>query len=541
MHDLVKAVDAATTFVSSASVEMQDRVVRSIRTASSVLSALPTPSLLAGAASGIAQAILGDERLRQRVLDLEENVQFTVDPRTRSGTRLKTMRGRIYECALNDLKPDESALDETVEALKKAGFAIRRIGRFGVTASGHARLVSDVLGMPVSVCAVPRGDGFRATKMFATAQMHPMPSDLFVSPRQSLSVDGARFHPAINDFVFIPPPLLLATNANAPAVPFAHLDDAAVRRLLRVPINGKFAGLTGKGVKLAMIDSGFAVDHPYYSSRAFDFQAISTVAGPNAMLDANGHGTAMAWNILTVAPGCELRGFKYTDPGAAFEDAADAHAKVISCSWGYDREQSFPQIEASIRSVIEDDGCIVLFAAGNGQQCWPASMPSVIAVGGVYADPTTSALQASDFASGFRSNLYPERTVPDVSGLCGSSPEGIYFPLPVPPGSDMDRSLGGSSFPDKDETGVDDGWVYASGTSSATPQVAGVVSLMLERATASGKVLTAAQVRDCLQRSAQSVETGRNAFGFPAVGHPNVAVGWGLVDVGAALDQVDLL
>jgi subtilisin family serine protease len=541
MEQLVHAVDTAATFVADASTEVQQRVTESIRAATSTVSRLPTPSLLAGTASETMQAILGDERLRQRVFDLEENVCVTVDPRTRSKTRLKSMRGRVYEVPLDDLRPDDIALVQTVDALKRAGFAILRVGRFGVRASGPARLIADVLGMPLAISAVPRIDGSRATRMFADTKLPPMPSDLFVAPRQSLSVDGSRLHAAINDFVFIPPPLLLAPTAGAPAVSFKHVDATALRKLLRVPGDGKYGALSGKGVKLAMIDSGFDVSHPYYAHNGFDFLAIDTRSAPDAAIDINGHGTAMAWNALAMAPGCELRGYKYTDPGAAFEDAADDGARIISCSWGYDREQSFPQIEASIRSVIEDDGCIVLFAAGNGQQCWPACMPTVIAVGGVYANPDTSALEASDFASGFGSNLYPGRNVPDISGLCGSSPSGIYFPLPVPAGSDMDRSTGGMAFPDKDETGVDDGWVYASGTSSATAQVAGLVALMLERASAKGKVLTAEQVRHLLQRSAQPVATGRNVFGFPAHGHPNIAVGWGLVDAGAALDQVDLL
>jgi hypothetical protein len=46
------------------------------------------------------------------------------------------------------------------------------------------------------------------------------------------------------------------------------------------------------------------------------------------------------------------------------------------------------------------------------------------------------------------------------------------------------------------------------------------------------------EVRRLLEQSAQPVQKGSNAQGFPAVGHPNVAVGFGLVDAAAALALV---
>ena len=98
--------------------------------------------------------------------------------------------------------------------------------------------------------------------------------------------------------------------------------------------------------------------------------------------------------------------------------------------------------------------------------------------------------------------------------------------------------MAGQSFPDRDETAPDDGWVGASGTSSATPQVAGLAALLVERARQKGTTLTTESVRTLLQRTAVIVDKGSNAQGFPAVGQPNIAVGFGLVDAGAALANV---
>ena len=136
------------------------------------------------------------------------------------------------------------------------------------------------------------------------------------------------------------------------------------------------------------------------------------------------------------------------------------------------------------------------------------------------------------------SSLFPGRRVPDVCGLCGERPKAIYIMMPTQPDNRMDRELGGQPHPYFDESEKDDGWVGASGTSSATPQIAGVVALMMQKAMQEGRGLDTAAARSILERSAVPVTRGRNAMGIPAVGHPSTAVGWGLVDARAAVGSV---
>jgi subtilisin family serine protease len=285
------------------------------------------------------------------------------------------------------------------------------------------------------------------------------------------------------------------------------------------------------------VDSGF-FPHPYYSTRGFKLTATPTVSAPQPQVDGYGHGTAVAYNIFATAPKAELLGFQQTDPPQdAVEDAADAGVDIISCSWGWDREQVFPLLQASLLSIIEE-GKIVLFAAGNGHYAWPGSEPGVISVGGVFWNDA-STLEASDYASGYMSSLFPGRRIPDVCGLCGEKPKAIYIVMPTQPANTMDAEYSnGGPFPNGDETKATDGWVGASGTSAATPQIAGVVALMVQKAKAKGTKLTADAVRDVLENTCVPVTAGRNAMGFPAVGHPNTAVGFGLVNATAALEKI---
>ena len=485
-----------------------------------------------GFAPGLVNLVAGSERLTAAASALADQVSFTVAPKTVSGEPIQAQRGILAGKNLEDFKPHPDEALRAADRLRALGFEIVRMGRFGISVRGPAGLVKEVLKVDLAIQARPRRQSIRATQSFSANFMPPRPEDLFIAPTESLTVPS-QISDHIDHFVFIPPPLFFGPNPNPPAHVWNGIDDVRIRKLLNVPDEA-----TGDGIKVAIVDTGF-LRHPYYTTRNLDLQPKATKSAPNPGNDTFGHGTAIAYNVFAVAPKATVMGFQQTDaPQDAVEDAAapEVGADVISCSWGWEAEQSFPVLEASIRSIV-NEGKIVCFSAGNGQQAWPGSMPDVISVGGVHAD-TAGVLEASNFASGFTSNLYPGRNVPDVSGLCGMQPNAVYIMMPCPPGSTLDGLLGGKAFPDGDGTKVSDGWVGASGTSSAAPQVAAVAALLVQKARAAGRNLTTADVRSILQQSAVSVQKGRNFQGFPASGQPNIATGFGLVDCDKALGLV---
>ena len=182
-------------------------------------------------------------------------------------------------------------------------------------------------------------------------------------------------------------------------------------------------------------------------------------------------------------------------------------------------------------------GITVIFSAGNGHVGFPGQHPDVISAGGVFMDVNES-LRASNYASGFNSAIYPNRRVPDLSGLVGMKPGANYIMLPLEPGDDIDVSKAGGVFPNGDETANNDGWAAFSGTSAAAPQLAGVAALIKQACTK----LTPKQIKSIMMKTARDVTTGNcngtaltGPGGVTSVVGPDASTGNGLVDAHKAV------
>jgi subtilisin family serine protease len=304
--------------------------------------------------------------------------------------------------------------------------------------------------------------------------------------------------------------------------------------------------ITGKGIKVAMVDTGH-YKHPFFTKRGY--RVAPVVLGPatsNPTEDESGHGTGESANIFAVAPDVQLLPVKinFVNSKGAFDAAVALNPDIITCSWGYDRQyptqlSAATQLLAISVSAAWASGIIVIFAAGNGQWGFPGQHPDVISAGGVFMDQNEG-LQASDYASGFMSNIYPNRRVPDLSGLVGMRPKAVYIMLPVEPGDSIDSvpwNLGGrqgGTFPQGDETTATDGWGCFSGTSAAAPQLAGTAALMKQAC----NKLTPTQIRDIMMKTARDVTQGSCSpytGGHAATAGPDLATGNGLVNAHKAV------
>jgi serine protease AprX len=486
-------------------------------------------SLVRSTEKGLRQAILSDPACVEVARELEAETVFTIYPRTRSGRPLRSFVDHKGPLPLHELEIDEQSRDNCVKALKKAGCEVLRKGKYSITASAPAAVLNTLLGTTLRLAR----SQFKPSEDYGDLQ----PSELYVSTGGMSNISGWPVHKEIDDFVFgaAPISLLPVPDTEPPKADFVHLTSDLVRQYLSLPSTGPDALLRGRGIDLALIDTGFHHVHPFFVSNNFQLEPRITGRVPFPEDDPKGHGTMMAWNIFAVAPECRVLGFVHlrAAPQDSIAEARAAGAAVINCSWGLPPNAGAEL--AVIRLEIEDaikQGAIVLAAGGNGTFAWPAVLPEVIAVGGVFADPKTGDLSLSDFT--VRGDC-AGRVMPDICGLCGNGPSGVYLPLPCKPGSEKDVTFGAVKHPNGDGLGTKDGWVYASGSSSATAQVAAVVVLMVQKAKGLGFQLDQEKVRKILSKATVAVNVGSENAPFVQKMPQNGAIGGGLIDAAKAL------
>jgi subtilisin family serine protease len=164
--------------------------------------------------------------------------------------------------------------------------------------------------------------------------------------------------------------------------------------------------VTGRGVKLAIIDTGIDDNHPDLSVSG----GASLVPGVGSWDDDQGHGTHCAGiagarnnatGVVGVAPGCSLFAVKVLDSRgsgrlswilAGMGWAAGNGMDVASMSLGSDVSSPDASCTVAYQRAAQrliDSGCIVIAAAGNsgrGPQPWvgrPARCPGFMAVAAV--------------------------------------------------------------------------------------------------------------------------------------------------------------
>ena len=219
-------------------------------------------------------------------------------------------------------------------------------------------------------------------------------------------------------------------------------------------------GTRGAGVVVAIIDSGIDYDHPAFEGR---YRGGRDFANDDKdPWDDNGHGTHVAgivaangWGLVGVAPDALLMAFKVLDESgsgrdsavlAGIEEAAHQHVDVVNMSLGRQAVPNDPVIAAI--EAASSQGIVFCVAAGNSGRFLdigsPGSAPSAITVGAIDK----------------KGRLAPFSTKGPVV------PTGAIKPEVVAPGVDIVSARNGG------------GIRTASGTSMASPHVAGVAALL---------------------------------------------------------------
>jgi serine protease AprX len=467
----------------------------------------------------------------QQLENSTDRVYFEAVVSSQTGVSMFAPNAFLQGENLQEFTPPPGRAVQAARILQSLGFRVQHIGTFSVSAEGSRELWEQVFSTRVELRNQPVSDTH--PELGEVSYLSHVADAPFTIPEELMGL-VERAYPQIPPILFgLPSPI-------PPRVPYHHLrvpDDIAL--ICRASHVHKEA-ITGKGVLLAMVDTGF-YKHPFYKLHGYNYNATLAPDATRVEKDENGHGTAEAANVFANAPGIDFIGVKTgRNSTLGFKVASDLYPAVMTNSWGYQlrTQKTLPNflkpLEAAVIEAVRNRGIVVCFSAGNGQIAFPGMMPDVISVGGVYAHDTLDGddflLEASDYASSFTSKIYPGRNVPDVCGLVGMKPRAIYIMLPVEPENKIDKRLGGAGYPEKDETAVNDGWAVISGTSAASPQIAGVCALLKQVQPG----LSPDLVKSILKASARDVKKGTSATGEVAGEGLDGATGAGLVDAYAA-------
>ncbi|MFW9897072.1 MAG: S8 family serine peptidase [Candidatus Thorarchaeota archaeon] len=419
--------------------------------------------------------------------------------------------------------PRADKATQTALKLQNLGFRILNVGTFSVSGEASQKLWEETFQTQVEKVSIPLSkDHPEVGERFFLSHVAGKP---FKIPDELANL-VERAYPQ-KPPTFFESPL-------TPPLKYHHLDVPGDISLILRADKVHREGITGKGVLVVMPDSGF-FNHAFYRWRDYKYNRTISPDAVDLNSDALGHGTAEAANIFSCAPDIEFLGIKMgMNATLAFKTAVELSPAIITCSWGWSIKNTLPNylrpLESEIIRAVNKLGITVIFSAGNGHYGFPGQMPQVISAGGVYAHRNVInddfKLEASDYASSFVSNIYPGRAVPDICGLVGKKPRGIYISLPLQPKCNIDQSLSGGAFPNRDETDPDDGWAVISGTSAAAPQIAGVCALLKQTQPSLAPKL----IKKILYASARDVTAGKSAMGDKAGIGFDSATNPGLVD-----------
>lgn len=236
------------------------------------------------------------------------------------------------------------------------------------------------------------------------------------------------------------------------------------------------AGYDGKGVKIAVLDTGVDATHPDLKDQVIAAKNFSTATSTT---DKFGHGTHVAsiaagtgaksgGKYKGVAPGAKILNGKVLDDTGSGDDsgivagmewAAEQGAEVVNLSLGGQDTPEVDPLEATVNKLSAEKGILFAIAAGN------SGPESVGSPGSADNALTVGAVDDKDLLADFSS------TGPRVG-------DGAIKPDVTAPGVDITAASAKGSLIESEVGENPAGYLTISGTSMATPHVAGAAAIL---------------------------------------------------------------
>lgn len=204
-----------------------------------------------------------------------------------------------------------------------------------------------------------------------------------------------------------------------------------------------FAGRTGRGVRIAVVDSGIAPNHPHVGGPVG--VGISLVGDPADTADRVGHGTAVAAVIREKAPDAELVPVRVFDR----ELATDAATLARAICWAADHGCALVNLSLGTPNVAHAPALLDAVRHANALKCLVVAAHAVDGVehlpGALDGVQVARVEAAPDFE---RDEIELYSPNGGIRVLCRAS----IYPRPIP-GVPRERNLHGVSFSVANTTG----------------------------------------------------------------------------------------
>ncbi len=150
-----------------------------------------------------------------------------------------------------------------------------------------------------------------------------------------------------------------------------------------------FPGCTGRGVRIAVVDSGVHADHPHVGgvSGGIAFGPAGELS--DDFVDRLGHGTAVAAAIREKAPDCDLLAVRVFDRTlmttgqalvAAIEWSALQDVQLINLSLGTANQEHAPALASAVARAAERGAIVVSAAPQEGAAWLPGGLSGVVSI-----------------------------------------------------------------------------------------------------------------------------------------------------------------
>ena len=151
--------------------------------------------------------------------------------------------------------------------------------------------------------------------------------------------------------------------------------------------NAPLRDMTGKGIRIAVVDSGIAPAHPHVGAVSPGVALVGDDASDTA--DRMGHGTAVSAAIRDLAPDAELIPVRVLDRELATSArilsrailwAVEARVHIVNLSLGTSNEAHVPLFRDALHEARTHGVCVISAANHGGTPWYPGALANAFGV-----------------------------------------------------------------------------------------------------------------------------------------------------------------